>query len=76
MQENLVQLDVTALPDKIEKTRQYLPSPPIMIENTFIENQKFLSNMEKMKLLDEPREKLMEWSWKYLWCSNALKIHF
>jgi len=62
VQENLVQLDVTCLPEKIEKTRQYLPSPPIMIENTFIENQKFLSNMEKMKLLDEPREKLMEGS--------------
>ena len=57
-----MQLDVTALPEKIEKTRQYLPAPPIMIENTFIENQKFLSNMEKMKLLDEPREKLMEGS--------------
>jgi len=62
VQENLVQLDVTCLPEKIEKTRQYLPSPPIMIENTFIENQKFLSNMEKIKLLDEPREKLMEGS--------------
>ena len=53
VQENTVELAATALPARIETTRTYLPAPPLMIEHEYIENQKFLSNVEKMKLLDD-----------------------
>jgi len=53
-QENMIELPATAIPAKLESTRRYLPAPPLMIENHFIENQKFLTNVEKMKMLDQP----------------------
>ena len=54
-EENIVELAATKIPAKLESTRRYLPSPPLMIENHFIDNQKFLTNVEKMKLLDQPK---------------------
>ena len=50
----MIELPATAIPAKLESTRRYLPAPPLMIENHFIENQKFLTNVEKMKMLDQP----------------------
>jgi len=43
---------MSQIPGKFEKSREYLPQSPTMIENVFKENQKFLSNVEKIKLLD------------------------
>ena len=58
VQENLVELPVTNIPKRLEESRKYLPAAPLMIENTYIENQKFLSNVEKLKLLDDTSNKL------------------
>ena len=54
--ENEVNIEMTQIPKKVEMNRQYLPQPPTMIENVYIENQKFLSNVEKIKLLDAASE--------------------
>ena len=43
---------MSSIPDKLESNREYFPQSPLMIENVFKENQKFLSNVEKIKLLD------------------------
>ncbi len=52
MPENEVYIEMSQIPSRFESNREYLPQSPIMIENVFKENQKFLSNVEKIKLLD------------------------
>ena len=51
--EPIVSLEVKEVPKILDASRKYIVSSPLAIENSYKENQKFLSHIDNLKLLDD-----------------------
>lgn len=51
--EPIIPLEVKEVPKILEASRKYTTASPLAIENSYRENEKFLSHVENLKLLDD-----------------------